>query len=35
MGEYRKYIDKYERGLYLNALDRAKTKYANYKGKLK
>ena len=35
MGEYRKYIDKYETELYLNAKKRALTKYTNYKGKLK
>ena len=35
MGEYRKYIDKYETELYFNAKKRAETKYANYKGKQK
>ena len=35
MGEYRKYIDKYETELYQDAKKRAKTKYANYKGKSK
>jgi hypothetical protein len=35
MGEYRKYIDKYETELYSNAKKRALTKYANYKGKQK
>lgn len=35
MGEYRKYIDKYETELYFNAKKRAETKYANYKGKSK
>lgn len=35
MGEYRKYIDKYETELYFNAKRRSETKYANYKGKQK
>lgn len=33
MGEYRNYIDKYETELYQDAKKRAKTKYANYKGR--
>ena len=35
MGEYRKYIDKYETELYKNAKKRAETKYENYKDKQK